>query len=149
MFEYALQLGSDCPFFLFNKPGFASGRGEVFYEAAISFAAYKFVLVNPNIHISTSEVFKNIKPEIPDRKINEIIQQPINTWQAELKNDFEPFVFKRHPEIKKIKEELYQAGALYASMSGTGSTVFGIFNKESAIDYVHQPHYFYKIVFPV
>jgi len=125
--EYALRLGSDCPFFIINKPCFATGRGEGLEEISLDLRSYKIVLVNPGIHINTGWAFSQVSPALPGRSVKEIIQQPVETWKNELTNDFEMPVFSAHPEIKNIKEELYRQGALYASMSGSGSTVFGIF----------------------
>ena len=135
IFGYALQLGSDCPFFLINKPAFATGRGEQLENVNLSISGYKIALVNAGIHISTADAFKNIKPGIPAKRIKEISQQPIETWKESLKNDFEKYVFEKFPQIKKIKEDLYNAGADYASMSGSGSTVFGLFKMEAVINY--------------
>jgi len=133
LIEYALQLGSDCPFFIVNKPCFASGRGEYLETIDLNLAAYKFLIVNPRIHISTTEAFSFISPQQPSKPVKEIMLQPIETWKDELKNDFEEPVFKKHPAIKKIKEKLYEAGAVYSSMSGSGSTVYGIFKKEVVV----------------
>ena len=140
--NYALQLGSDCPFFIINKPCFATSRGEVLEEINLDLSAFNFVMVNPNIHINTGWAFNNITPALPKKSIKEIIQQPINTWKKELLNDFEKPVFEQYPEIKNIKETLYEQGALYASMSGTGSTVFGIFEKQVSIKNNFQENYF-------
>ena len=140
--NYALQLGSDCPFFIINKPCFATSRGEVLEEINLDLSAFNFVMVNPNIHINTGWAFYNITPALPKKSIKEIIQQPINTWKKELLNDFEKPVFEQYPEIKNIKETLYEQGALYASMSGTGSTVFGIFEKQVSIKNNFQENYF-------
>jgi 4-diphosphocytidyl-2-C-methyl-D-erythritol kinase len=145
MQEYALQLGSDCPFFLLNVPCFATGRGEVLEPLNLSLSGYKILLINPGIHINTGEIFKQIKPAIPAKNIKEIIQQPVSTWKAELVNDFEKVVFTNYPVIKKIKESFYDNGALYASMSGSGSTLYGIFKKEAIINYPVEPAYFYKV----
>jgi 4-diphosphocytidyl-2-C-methyl-D-erythritol kinase len=144
IFAYALQLGSDCPFFLINKPCFATGRGEQFETINISFSDYKVALVNAGIHVSTAEAFSKIIPAIPAKTIKEIIQQPVETWKEELKNDFEKCVFDKFPQVKKIKDDLYNAGAEYASMSGSGSTVFGLFKKNKTIDYIPEPGNFYK-----
>lgn len=141
---YALQLGSDCPFFLINKPAVASGRGEVLEEISCSLSEYKILIINPGIHISTKELFKQISPSFPIKKISEIIQQPVETWKNDLVNDFEKIVFPKNPEIKKIKEDLYKYNAVYASMTGTGSTVFGIFNANDEINIPFQKGYFYK-----
>src|SRR5690606_20585574 len=124
-----LQSGSDCPFFLINKPSIASGRGEILEPIDITLSGYQLLLVNPGIHINTGSVFKQIQPAIPSKKISEIILQPVTSWKKDLKNDFEKIVFPPYPEIKKLKEKLYDMGAVYASMTGTGSTVYGLFNK--------------------
>jgi 4-diphosphocytidyl-2-C-methyl-D-erythritol kinase len=140
----ALQIGSDCPFFLSNKPCLATGRGENMEEINLSLSAYKILLVNPRIHINTKEIFQQIKPAFPPKKIKAIIQQPVDTWKKELTNDFEKVVFVLHPEMEKIKENLYQHKAIYASMTGTGSTVFGIFDKNDHVDYPVEKGYFQK-----
>jgi 4-diphosphocytidyl-2-C-methyl-D-erythritol kinase len=137
LLDYALQLGSDCPFFILNKPCFAKGRGELLAQIALDLASFKFIIVHPGIHISTAWAFSQLSGRLqrPDnyKSINKVIQQPISTWKDELKNDFEEPVFSQFPEIKKIKDELYDAGAIYSSMSGSGSAVYGIFKKEDRI----------------
>lgn len=139
LLQYALQLGSDCPFFIINKPCFAQQRGEVLEKIAVDLSGYKILLVNPQIHINTAQAFTQIKPSVPDLSIKEIIQKPVLEWKQFLKNDFELPFFEAYPSIKKIKEDLYANGAIYAAMSGSGSTVFGIFNKTGDIK---------KLVFP-
>jgi 4-diphosphocytidyl-2-C-methyl-D-erythritol kinase len=129
LMRYALQLGSDCPFFILNEPCFATARGEELAPVNIDLSAYRFLLVNPGIHVSTSKAFLGITPAIPIKSIKAIIDQPIETWKDELTNDFERTVFPQYPAIQSIKVELYRSGALYASMSGSGSTVYGIFPK--------------------
>lgn len=146
IFGYASLLGSDCPFFILNKPCLATARGELLEPINISFAQYKIAIVHPGISISTAEAFSKIKPPSPGKKIKEIIQQPIETWKNELNNDFEKYVFEKYPHIKKIKEDLYKAEAIYASMTGSGSAVFGIFKKDAIINYSPEHGYFYKIV---
>lgn len=145
---YALQLGSDCPFFILNKPCFAEGRGEKMIPVASDLSAYAMVFVNPGIHINTGWAFSNITPAVPARSIKDIIQQPVETWKQEMKNDFEAPVFGAYPEIAAIKQKLYDNSAVYASMSGTGSTVYGIFaaNAKTEIDW--PAHYTHKIVHP-
>src|SRR4051812_48038165 len=110
---YALQLGSDCPFFIVNKPCLATGRGEKLSPVELDLGEYDIVLVNPKVHISTREAFSQLVPKIPEKAIAEIIRQPIATWKDELQNDFEKTVFQLHPAIKKIKDDLYHAGAVY------------------------------------
>jgi 4-diphosphocytidyl-2-C-methyl-D-erythritol kinase len=136
---YALQLGSDCPFFILDKPCFATGRGELLDQIAVDLSTYKILIVHPGIHISTAWAFSKLSGSRPRRgpgnskSSRETIQQPISTWREELINDFEEPVFSQYPEIKKIKDELYDAGAAYSSMSGSGSSVYGIFRKEDRI----------------
>jgi len=143
---YALQLGSDCPFFIQNKPGFATGRGELLEELPLDLSSYKIVLINPGIHINTGWAFSQVNPTLPNKSIKEIIQQPITNWKAELKNDFEVAVFAAHPEIQKIKDELYRLGAVYASMSGSGSTVYGIFSNSIDTTSFSEKNYFIKLI---
>ena len=145
-FEYALKLGSDCPFFLLNKPCFASGRGQTLEPLQLSLSGYKIIIVNPGIHVSTTKAFKEITPSIPKKKIKEIIAQPIDTWKKELINDFEWSVFKKYPLINKIKNDLYERGAIYSAMSGSGSTVYGIFKDDWITNYIAPHGYFYKII---
>jgi 4-diphosphocytidyl-2-C-methyl-D-erythritol kinase len=130
LIDYALQLGSDCPFFIINQPCFATSRGEIMEPIQLDLSAYTFIIVNPGIHVATGWAFSQITPTMPKVSIKEIIKQPIATWKDALKNDFEEAVLQAHPAIKKIKDRLYNAGAVYASMSGSGSTVYGIFEKQ-------------------
>lgn len=146
LFGYALMLGSDCPFFLLNKPCLAAGRGEKLTPLPVSLLGYKFLIINPGIHVNTGEAYQEIKPAMPKKRIQEIIMQTIGTWKAELKNDFENSVFDKHPAIKKLKEQLYNEGAVYASMSGSGSTVYGIFENHINPGFLSGTDYFYKII---
>jgi 4-diphosphocytidyl-2-C-methyl-D-erythritol kinase len=127
--HYALHLGSDCPFFVINKPCYASGRGEILEPIDLDLSRYSFIIVYPYIHISTSWAFSEVKPDQKSRALKEIIAKPVSYWKEDLKNDFEEPVFFKHPNLKLIKEKLYMYGALYASMTGSGSCVFGIFEK--------------------
>jgi len=148
LMDYALQLGSDCPFFILNQPCFATGRGETLTKADIDFSKFKIVIVHPGIHISTAWAFSQLSGRLqqPDnyKTIKEIIQQSISTWKEELINDFEEPVLQKYPEIKKIKDELYDAGALYSSMSGSGSAVYGIFKKGKQFSISFPKNYFVK-----
>lgn len=146
LINYALQLGSDCPFFIINKPCFAKGRGEILEEIQLDLSPYKLVLVNPGIHVNTGWAFSNISPTPPVKNVGEIVRQPIDTWRASLKNDFEEVVFAEFPEVKKIRDELYDQGAAYAAMSGSGSTVFGIFEKNAIVIPAKNDDYFAKII---
>lgn len=130
MERYAAKLGADCAFFITAETAFATGIGDQLSPADNeegSLEGYHLVLVKPDIPISTAEAFANIQPKQPAKCCKDIVKQPIETWKNELINDFEEPVFKNHPELKRIKEQLYEAGALYAQMSGSGSTIFGIF----------------------
>ena len=135
LISYALTLGSDCPFFVINSPCLASGRGENLIPVQLDLSSYKIVLINPAIHVSTKEAFSKLSPAIPAKSVQQIIQQPITTWKEELKNDFEESVFQLHPAIKDVKKQLYDSGALYAAMSGSGSSVYGIFNVETKTNF--------------
>jgi 4-diphosphocytidyl-2-C-methyl-D-erythritol kinase len=150
LIDYSLQLGSDCPFFIINKPCYATGRGEILEEIKVDLSNYIIVLVHPGIHISTAEAFLQLSGLLPrpdsSITVKEIIQQPISSWKDELTNDFEEPVFKKHPEIKKIKNDLYNAGAIYASMSGSGSAVYGIFHKSDSFQHSFSEKYFIKII---
>ncbi|HEX8279441.1 MAG TPA: 4-(cytidine 5'-diphospho)-2-C-methyl-D-erythritol kinase, partial [Segetibacter sp.] len=134
LLKYALLLGSDCPFFITNKPCFATGRGEKMLPIQLDLSAYKIVLVYPGIHVSTSEAFSKLKPVVPGKNLQQLIQQPIGNWKDEIVNNFEEPVFQLYPEIKKVKDDLYNAGAQYSSMTGTGSAVFGIFDNNATTD---------------
>ena len=129
LLAYALQLGSDCPFFILNKPCYATGRGEIMEEINVDLSEYYFVVVNPDIHISTAEAFRDLG-EVKHTSVSpkNIISKPINTWKENLVNEFEEPVFKKHPLLKEIRNKLYDAGADYASMTGTGSSIYGIFH---------------------
>ena len=129
LMEYALRLGSDCPFFIKNKICYATQRGEILEEINHDLSNYKIVLINPGIKINTGWAFSQIHPKENGTSLLEIIQQPIDCWKNNLVNDFERPIFEQHIAIKEIKEQLYKAGAVYASMSGTGSSVYGLFEK--------------------
>lgn len=133
LMRYALQLGSDCPFFIKNKPCFATGRGEGLQEINLDLSTYKIVLVNPRIHVATGWAFSQLTPTDQRPSLQLLIQQPVTEWKEVLTNDFEKPIFSRYPEIGKIKVELYHQGAVYAAMSGSGSTVFGLFEKTTMI----------------
>jgi 4-diphosphocytidyl-2-C-methyl-D-erythritol kinase len=127
LLDYALQLGSDCPFFILNSPSFATGRGEILTPTNVNLEGYSIVVVNPGIGISTKMAFSLITPNQPSTHLPDILNLPIIAWKDALINDFEAPIFKAYPELQTIKETLYQKGAVYAAMTGTGSTVYGIF----------------------
>jgi 4-diphosphocytidyl-2-C-methyl-D-erythritol kinase len=149
LLDYALQLGSDCPFFILNTSTFATGRGEILTPTSLDLKGYSIVIVNPGIAISTKLAFSLITPKAPDNNLLAVIQQPITTWKDELINDFEEPIFNSFPELANIKETLYQKGAIYASMTGTGSTVYGIFptSMMDALSFDFPSHYFIATAF--
>lgn len=144
LINYAAELGSDCPFFIMNKPCFAKGRGEILEEIHLDLSPYKLLIVNPGIHVDTGRAFLSIVPGPAEKPLKEIITGPVERWKDDLKNDFEKPTFKQYPAIVDIKDTLYSKGAIYASMSGSGSTVFGIFPKEKNIAISFPEHYFVR-----
>jgi 4-diphosphocytidyl-2-C-methyl-D-erythritol kinase len=126
---YARLLGADCAFFIENKPVFAFEKGDEFEPIKLDLANYVIVLVMPPVHVSTSEAYGGVKPAMVNQSLIELIYTPVAEWKNYIKNDFEADIFKNHVEIRGVKAALYEAGALYAGMSGSGASVFGIFNK--------------------
>jgi len=133
LIQYALSLGSDCPFFIINQPCFATGRGEKMQPLGISMSGWHLLLVNTGIHINTGWAFAQLSNEPAGNRdpknLLQHIQQPMQYWREIISNDFETPVFAAHPVLKEIKETLYANGAIYAAMSGSGSTIFGLFEK--------------------
>ena len=132
--EYAARIGADCAFFIKNKPAYATGIGNILTPIDCDLAGYYMVVIKPNIHISTKEAYAFVNPGHPETPLLDIIKRPINEWKGLMKNDFEKSVFAKFPTIRDVKDKLYELGALYASMSGSGSAFFGIFEKECDID---------------
>ena len=129
--EYAAKLGADCAFFIRNTPTYAEGIGNIFSPISLSLKGYQIVLVKPDIFVSTRDAFAQIKPHRQEIPLKEVIKQPIEEWKERMVNDFEESVFPQFPAIKEIKEKLYEAGAIYAAMTGSGSSVFGLFKPEN------------------
>lgn len=127
--EYAAQLGSDCPFFIKNCPALAGGRGEKLTPIELNINQFELVLIKPSVSVTTAEAYANIEPFIPKKSLTEIIEIPTHEWKLHIKNRFEKSVFATHPEIYKIKNRLYELGAVYSAMSGSGSVVFALFDK--------------------
>lgn len=136
--QLALELGSDCPFFIRNKPCYASGRGERMEEINLDLSGYYLVLVNPGIHIHTGKAFSLIRPQKPIQNLRELIQLPLKEWQGNIVNDFEEPVMHWYPGIKAVKKQLLDAGALYVSMTGSGSTVYAIFDREIEVSFPQE-----------
>ena len=125
--DYAARLGADCAFFIRNRATYAEGIGNIFSPVELSLAGWQLLLVKPDIFVSTRDAFARIRPRHPERNVKEIIAQPVENWKDCLMNDFEESVFPQFPAIGDIKAELYRLGAVYASMSGSGSSVYGLF----------------------
>ncbi len=142
--SYALELGSDAPFFIINRPCYASSRGEVLEGIHIDLSAYRMLIVNPGIHINTAEAFQSLQPRSIHTDLKLAIQRPVEEWKNIILNDFETSVFKINPAIKMLKEQLYSWGALFASMSGSGSSVYGLFKKELQPAINFPAGYFHK-----
>ena len=134
LIDRAARLGADCPIFILNRPAYAEGIGEKLTPIELSLKDYYLAIVRPNIPVPTKEAFSRIKPHMPAKNCLDIVRQPIDTWRHELVNDFEESVFALHPEIGAVKQRLYDLGAVYAAMSGSGSALFGIFKKEPALE---------------
>jgi 4-diphosphocytidyl-2-C-methyl-D-erythritol kinase len=140
---YASQLGADCPFFIQNKPAFATGIGDHLLPVNVELNGFKIIVVKPPFSVPTGEAYKNIIPRNPVISPGDAIHLPAREWRDVLKNDFEEPVFKLYPEIEQVKEQLYKAGATYASMSGSGSAIFGLFPVLQAIpDIFPNKNYF-------
>jgi len=142
LMKIASHLGSDCPFFINNTPTLATGTGTTFEPIKISLKGYYILLVYPNLHISTAEAYAKIKPARHQYSVKETIENtPITSWKDHLINDFERSLFPTYPALQKIKNELYDMGALYASMTGSGSTIFGIFNEKTESPFPNYASY--------
>ncbi len=125
---YAARLGSDCAFFVYNTPMLGTGRGEVLEPFQLDLSPYRLEVVIPEgISVSTADAYRGIVPHLPEKTLREVLQQPVSTWKADLKNAFEETVFAKYPALTDYKEQLYERGALYAAMSGSGSALFGLF----------------------
>lgn len=133
---YALKIGADCPFFIENKPMLATGIGDVLEPIGLDLSDYHIAIVNPNIHISSSEAYSEVTPKKPLYSLSDLIKSPVKEWQ--LQNDFEQSVFKKHSTIARLKKSLYEKGAVYAAMSGSGSSVFGLFENRPILNYTES-----------
>lgn len=131
--KYAGRIGSDCPFFINNKPSLVTGRGEKLQDIHLSLEGLFLVLVCPGINVSTADAYREVTPTHKSPSLQELVRETPDKWKDLIVNQFEVPVFKRYPRIKKIKEELYHLGAFYASMTGSGSAVYGLFRSEPEI----------------
>ncbi len=136
MEEYVRPLGSDCAFFVNNQPVFAYEKGDKFRELKLALKGYHIVILYPPIHISTKEAYSGVVPVLPSLGVEEVLKKEIIDWKELLKNDFEDSLFPKYPVLREIKEMLYAKGAVYASMTGSGSAVYGLFKEERNFDIV-------------
>jgi 4-diphosphocytidyl-2-C-methyl-D-erythritol kinase len=141
----ARYLGADCAFFIENKPVFARGKGDEFERVWTDLSNYFILIVYPGIISNTKEAYEGVSPALPQKSIQTILQQDIETWKSELVNDFEKSIFKKYPEIGELKQKMYDQGAIYASLSGSGSSVFGIFKTSTSIHFPQNYSYFLQI----
>ena len=146
LMEYAAQIGSDCSFFILNKPCIATGRGEKLEPYSFDLSRYKIVLVYPRIHIDTKTAYGYVRSFSERSGIKELIEMPVTKWKDHLMNDFEQPLFDRYPELQKIKNKLYEKGALYASLSGSGSVLYGLFTYSPDLTLDFPEEYLVKIV---
>ncbi len=141
---YAEKLGSDCPFFVENTPAFVTGRGEVMEPVLMSLRGYFLFLVTPDIHVSTAQAYAGVVPHKAEYDLRKSVRMEVDAWKNKIKNAFEPGIFSQQPRLKDIKEKLYQKGALYASMTGSGSSVFGIFSEPVRLEKEFQGLFTYR-----
>jgi len=134
MKELASRLGSDCAFFIDNTPKYATGRGEIMQSVPSVLDGYKIKVIKPLFNISTKEAYSKVKPQTPKTSLLEDYKRPVKEWKDYIKNDFEQFLFPEHPELQRYKDALYESGALYAAMTGSGSALFGIFEGDPVLN---------------
>ena len=136
--SYASRIGADCAFFIDNTPAYATGIGDILTPTPCTISGYHLVLVKPDIHVSTKDAYALVTPQKPLQALTDIAQLPIQEWKDAMKNDFEKSIFAKYPAMAKVKEQLYEMGAVYASMSGSGSSFFGIFKEEQDIEKIKE-----------
>lgn len=134
MESVAAKIGADCPFFIQNKPSFVTGIGDVLSPIEFSLAGVYFLLVKPDDFVSTKEAYSKVVPKTPVLPLSDMVMKPISEWKYNVVNDFEESVFASHPTVKSVKDTMYENGAMYASMSGSGSSVFGFFRSEVDVE---------------
>ncbi len=135
LINFARMLGSDCAFFIKNNPVYAYEKGDKMEDIELNMQNYKLVVIKPDFEISTADAYKEVLIQSPPMDLKEIIKLPVEEWKDVLSNNFEDHMFKKYPALKKIKEILYTRGAVYASMTGSGSAIYGIFRKEDRINF--------------
>lgn len=133
LISYASRLGADCAFFVHRRPTFATGIGDIFTPIDLDLKGWQIVIVKPDIFVSTPEAFRGITPQRPQRSLLDIVKEPVEAWRLSMLNDFEESIFPHHPRIAAIKQQLYDTGAVYAAMSGSGSSVYGLYEEGSPV----------------
>lgn len=146
LIAYAAVLGADCAFFIKNTPQIASGIGEVLMDSAINLKGKFLLLVKPDIEVPTANAYKFIQPSLPELSLKENLTFPINEWKKAVKNDFELSVFKQYPSLSDVKDKMYELGAIYAAMSGSGSSIFGIFDEKPEHNTIFASHFCFETV---
>ncbi|MCF8453662.1 MAG: 4-(cytidine 5'-diphospho)-2-C-methyl-D-erythritol kinase [Pedobacter sp.] len=146
MESYASKIGSDCAFFIQNKPAYAIEKGDQLSPLDLDLSNYFLVLVMPDVQVSTAEAYQGVRASPVSAPLTELIKLPIEDWKLNIKNDFEPSVFSKYPAISRIKAALYEAGALYASMSGSGSSVYGIFKEALKLPQLEKENKVYYVI---
>lgn len=144
IFDFAIRLGSDCAYFLQNNVSMGYGRGEILKPVPVSLKGWHLVLVKPDLHVSTSEAFSGLTTRIHNDDLQTALLKPLDKWKDIVTNDFESNIFKQHPEIKEIKEKLYSLGAVFALMSGSGASVYGLFKEKLALSYYFPGAFVYQ-----
>lgn len=143
---YAAKLGSDCPFFIYDRPLYAEGTGGDFKEVDIDLSDKFIALVKPDLHISTAEAYAGVLPQAPEANLRDLVKLPMQEWKYHIRNDFEEGIFTLYPNIRSLKSAFYEQGAVYASMSGSGSAVFGIFDERVDLSALAE---FGQVFYPV
>lgn len=128
--EIAATIGADCPFFIYNKTKLATGIGTEFTNLDLDLSGYKILVVKPQVSVPTAQAYAGVTPQEPQHSLPKLIEKDINTWQEAIKNDFEKSIFNIHPIVAQIKQQIIDLGAIYASMSGSGSAIYGIFEND-------------------
>ena len=134
MVTYAARPGSDCAFFIDDRPAFASGKGELLEPIELTLAGYRIIIVKPSFGVSTPEAYAGITPRPAGYDLRQLGQLPVNTWKEYIRNDFEATVFQKYPSLTLLKQQLYERGAEFVSMSGSGSAIYGLFKKDREIN---------------
>lgn len=135
------KLGSDCPFFIKNQPALATSRGEVLLSVSPILSGYHIIIIHPGIHINTGEAYARSNPSKPQKPLSELIRLPVEEWKNTIENDFEEIVFSDYPEIGQLKDTLYSKGAIYSSLSGSGSAVYGIFHEQITLENIPEEYF--------